>query len=378
MQKEIKNETNSDTFEDENFINGLEILYYGVLNYIDNKTNEKRVYLTGATDNPNLVGFLLNQKMKERHVQCLSNEIECTIYENDMFEDLAAESIFVNKNNYFQDTHSENIFYDEDKVMLFEITKMVPDNVKRKNFKTDKDFANEINNSSEIIVHPLDSSQIIIDLERLSKSTFFSCPLLDSKEYESEINNFINSKDYDDFDDLIQEAIDLKEFLSTEIPELSSQEDQDFILEKALGEEWKEQLELLKYFMQRSDLILTVSCIEIDEIGTFGNDNKENLLSFIGNCLMLAEDEEINPLSFSVIVRQFTDVYINKKIPEKNVGACIINEHGIFPLSKKDIMMASLTCAKTGKKLKKEENVTYMSFNNLLQELNKSENKTLH
>lgn len=58
MQKEIKNETNSDTFEDENFINGLEILYYGVLNYIDNKTNEKRVYLTGATDNPNLVGFL--------------------------------------------------------------------------------------------------------------------------------------------------------------------------------------------------------------------------------------------------------------------------------------------------------------------------------
>lgn len=360
----------------------IKILYYGSLNYINTETNEKRFFLTGATDDPNLVGFLLNQKLQEDNIKFLDFDIECMPYEDDMFSTLAEEDIFVNENNFLQNHSSKNIHTDKDKICLFEIVKEVPKTIKRKNFKTEEKFVEAVNKKSTILVNRLDSTIIIEDFERLSKSTFFSCPIVNSSDYKNEIIDFLNSDCYSYFEQSISIAIGLKDCLSSIIDDFNTeynQQDSDVILETVLkpllGEKWKEQLNLLKYFIDRTDLKLTVSSIELNEIGEFGQDNKNKLFEFIEYCLMKAENHKIDKLTFSVIVRQFTDIFIEKTIPEKYVGACVLNEHGIFPLSKKDIMMASLICAETGKKLKKEKTVTYMSFNNLFQELKNSENK---
>lgn len=347
------------------------ILYYGFLNYINKQTNEQRVYVTGATDDVNLVGFLLNQKIKETNVEFLSFKIECIPYDDEMFETLADEDIFVNKNNSLQSHSNGDIFYDEDQVMLFEIIRVTSKKINRGDFKTDKEYQNAINEVSDIMINPLDNIKITLDFERLSKSTFVSCPIVHSETYTDDINEFLNSTDYHNFEESIKDIVTFKESLS----------DGSYLgyeMDSIFDEEWREQLNLLNYFIDRTDLFLTVSCIEIDENGTFGVDNSDQLLEFIEHCFIEAANYEIEPLSFSVIVRQYTDIYIAKNTPETNVGACIFNKHGIFPLSKKDIMAASLTCASTGRKIQKEKNVTYMSFNNLMKELQSSENKTVH
>lgn len=347
------------------------ILYYGFLSYINKSTNEQRVYVTGATDDVNLVGYLLNEKMKENNVECLSFKIECIPYEDDMFEDLSDEDIFVNRNNSLQNHINGDIFHDEDQVMLFEIIRMTSKQLNRDNFKTDEEFQNAINEISVIMVNPLDSVTIICDFERLSKSTFISCPIVDSENYMDEVEDFLSSPDYHNFEESIKNIVEFKDALCDDYY-LGHEMDSIF------DEEWQEQLELLNYFIARNDLFLTVSCIEIDENGTFGVDNKDQLLDFMEYCLFTAGNYEIESLSFTVIVRQYTDTYISKNTPETNVGACILNKYGIFPLSKKDIMAASLTCATTGRNIPKKKNVTYMSFNNLMKELQSTENKTVH
>lgn len=363
----------------------IEILYYGVLNYINIETNEKRFYLTGATNDANLVAFLLHRKIEEENVKILDFDIECMLYESDMFSKLSKENLFVNKGNFLQKNISKNIYTDDDKICLFDIVKVIPKNIKRKNFKTKEQFEQSVNKRTTILANLLDSTTISNNPESLSKSTFFSCPIINSDEFKDEITEFLKSSFYSDFEESINIAIELKDCLSENIDDLNFENeecDSNIILETvlipSLGERWKEQLDLLKYFKNRTDLKLTVSCIEINKTVQFDQENKENLFEFIEYCLIVAENNGIEKLTLSVIIRYFTDVYIDKSTPEKYVGACILNDHGIFGLSKKDIMMASLTCAETGKKLKQEKNVSYMSFDDLFQRLKKSENKIIH
>lgn len=134
-------------------------------------------------------------------------------------------------------------------------------------------------------------------------------------------------------------------------------------------EKWIQQLTFLKELSLRDDLYITITGKY--NTGTFAQDNNEYILSFINQQFKEANanDDNIEDLVFSVVIRQFTKIKNNKGIPQKRVAICIMKQDGIYPVSKEQTISASTTCYKTGKSLKPEKGVTYIGFEQMLEYL---------
>lgn len=135
------------------------------------------------------------------------------------------------------------------------------------------------------------------------------------------------------------------------------------------NQKWTKQLNFLKELSLRDDLYITINC-EYDS-GTFANDNNEYLLSFVNQQFKEAysNDNGLEDLLFSIVVRQFTKIKNDNEIPQKRVAICIIKQDGIYSINKEDTIAACTTCHQTGKPLKPEKGVTYIGFDQMLKYL---------
>lgn len=133
---------------------------------------------------------------------------------------------------------------------------------------------------------------------------------------------------------------------------------------------WKNQLDFLKLLNERDDLYLTL--MSPYETGTFAADNKQFLLSFVNQQFknFQANDEPLDKLFFSIVIRQFTNIKHSSKIPQKRLAMCLVTSNGVVPISKEDNILASTTNASNGTKLAPEKGVTYISFDDMLGYLN--------
>lgn len=202
----------------------LYILHYGVIDYIDLKTNERKNYISAFAASPEFVGYALNIKNKE-DIQVLNITIKCGLYYTKFFETLKNEEIFISKENRIQIKTNKNSFTDDDKVILVETTKILPKGIRRKNFKTDKEFDCEIKKATEIFIEPIHLIEFIEDIKRLSKSKFISIPIVDIDNYNTEIDNFINSNDFEYFKEIIYKAKEEKVHFLEKLYKLVSEED---------------------------------------------------------------------------------------------------------------------------------------------------------
>lgn len=131
-------------------------------------------------------------------------------------------------------------------------------------------------------------------------------------------------------------------------------------------QKWIQQLTFLKELSLRDDLYITI--MSPYDAGTFAQDNNEHLLSFVNQQFKIsqANDDKLEDLFFSVVIRQFTNIKNNKNIPQKRVSICMIKQDSIYPASKEQTIAASTICSQTGKTLKPEKGVTYIGFEEML------------
>jgi hypothetical protein len=133
---------------------------------------------------------------------------------------------------------------------------------------------------------------------------------------------------------------------------------------------WTAQLQFLKLLTDREDLYITIN--SPDEVGTFANDNKQYLLSFIYNEFKKENmvNDNLDRLIFAVVIRQFTEELTNRNIPKKRVAMCCLKQNGVYPIKAKDALLAATTDFQTGNKIAKEDDVEYIDFKEMLQYLN--------
>lgn len=221
----MKKEDEFPMITDENKNTDLYILHYGVIDYIDLKTNERRNYITAFADSPEFVGYALNIKRQEDDIQILDTIIRCGLYYTNFFEALSNEGVFISKDNRFQINFNKNTFTDDDKVILVETTKVLPKGIRRKNFKTEKEFDYAIKKAIKTVIEPIHLIEFMEDRKRLSKSTFLSIPIVDTDNYDTEVDNFINSDDYEYFKEIIYNAKEEKVHYLEKLYELVNEED---------------------------------------------------------------------------------------------------------------------------------------------------------
>jgi hypothetical protein len=200
------------------------------------------------------------------------------------------------------------------------------------------------------------------------------------------INSFSNSKEYLKYEYEVNEEIDIN---SHEELKYEDFDDSDFFEEAndsevdpdtmvsinkgfiklIVKEEWKEQLYFIKELYKRDDVFISIVSSQRESFGTFGQDNKEHIFSFIKDEMKEAQFHNSlknEDFGFILTIRQFTKVMHKPEVPMKRVAMCFMNNDGIYPISKKETMDASLTCVKTGSKLNKEKDVQYIRFQKML------------
>lgn len=147
------------------------------------------------------------------------------------------------------------------------------------------------------------------------------------------------------------------------------------ILRQKLGENWTDQIELLESLVSRKNLFFTFLDVKTQQVGTFGEDNIQNLAEYL---LFLLQFQKPSDLRLIVFVRCFNFAVMKNNIPLKYISCCILTEKGVLPLSKEDVEESSTTDFQTGQKIEKEFQAIYMSFNDWLEKAKGEEKLILH
>ena len=182
--------------------------------------------------------------------------------------------------------------------------------------------------------------------------------------YEYEINNVIELSKEEDFDYNVGDAEECEDVDPDMLVSLYSAQMGELTKGK-----WSEQLSFFKDLYDREDLFISVVPTHNEDYGTFGQDNKEFLFSFVKNHIKEGIEEgafEEQNFGFIFTIRQFTNIMHKPNVPVKRVAMCCVNSAGIFPISKKETTEANMTCAETGRKLKKEQGVHFVGFQKMM------------
>ena len=355
-------------------------IYFGLIITKNKKTNKIKREITKITDSPYLAAYFLDERIKK----IKSNKNLLIDYKN-LEEELISYE--------FIEDFEEKIPYN---ISFVEITEEYKENFKVSMLESglnesEIEELTDFENEGYYDVEFLEDLQFYKDQDESFINSVIEDFLSDkenkkidfigfcnSEDYLMEIETFKNSKRYSYYKDDISNIIE--EYEEEEFEEESYDSiDSDSLVSLYSAQilnytqgKWKEQLNFLKKLYERDDLFLSILHTN-DSYGTFGNDNKQYLLSFIKQEIIDALENNTfdnKKFGFIMTIRQFTNIMHKPNIPVKRVSMCYINNDGIFPISKKDIIIANSTCAMTGKKIKKEEGVQYVGFEKMLDYLN--------
>lgn len=93
--------------------------------------------------------------------------------------------------------------------------------------------------------------------------------------------------------------------------------------------EWREFASVIDQLLLRNDLYYIVENSASMQQGTFGEDNKSSLYSFLNNNLKFNPDSE-----FLIIITQFTNIQaIDSNLPVKRVAGAVFNKDGFNPIN---------------------------------------------
>ena len=363
-------------------------IYFGLIITKNKKTNKIKREITKITDSPYLAAYFLDERIKKiksnKNLLIDYKNLEEELISYEFIEDLEVEEKIPYNISFIEMTEE----YKED----FKVT-MLESGLNESEIEELTDFEND----GYYDVEFLDDLQFYKDQEESVINSVIEDFLSDkenkkidfiefcnSEDYLMEIETFKNSKRYSYYKEDISNIIEEYEYEYEEEEEEFEEESNDSIDSDSLVSlysaqilnytqgKWKEQVNFLKKLYERDDLFLTIVHTN-DSYGTFGNDNKQYLLSFIKQEIIEALENNTfdnKKFGFIMTIRQFTNIMHKPNIPVKRVSMCYINNDGIFPISKKDIIIANSTCAITGKKIKKEEGVQFVGFENMLGYLN--------
>lgn len=354
-------------------------IYFGLIITKNKKTNKIKREITKITDSPYLAAYFLDEKIKKiksnKNLLIDYKNLEEELISYEFIEDLDFEEKIPYNISFVEMTEDLKASMLESGLNESEIEELT--NFENEGYY-DVEFLEDLQfykNQDESLINSV-IEDFLLDKENKKIDFIEFC---NSEDYLMEIETFKNSKRYlhykEDINNIIIEEYEEEEFEEesndsidpNSLVSLYSAQ----ILNYTQGK-WKEQLNFFKKLYERDDLFLSIVHTN-DSYGTFGNDNKQYLLSFIKQEIIEALDNNTfdnKKFGFIMTIRQFTNIMHKQNIPVKRVSMCYINNDGIFPISKKDIIIANSTCAMTGKKIKKEEGVQYVGFEKMLDYLN--------
>lgn len=359
-------------------------IYFGLIITKNKKTNKIKREITKITDSPYLAAYFLDERIKKiksnKNLLIDYKNIEEELISYEFIENLDFEEkipyniSFVKMTEEYQENLKASML--ESGLNEFEIEELT--NFENEGYY-DVEFLDDLQfykNQEESVINSV-IEDFLLDKENKKIDFIEFC---NSDDYLMEIETFKNSKRYLHYKEEIENLIEDEQYEDEEFKEESGDSiDSDSLVSLYSAQIlnytqgiWKEQLNFFKKLYERDDLFLTIVHTN-DSYGTFGNDNKQYLLSFIKQEIIEAlENNTFNSKKFGFVmtIRQFTNIMHKPNIPVKRVSMCYINNDGIFPISKKDIIIANSTCAITGKKIKKEEGVQFVGFENMLGYLN--------
>ncbi len=347
-------------------------LFFSYANFFDLETNQKKTIISDLTDSIEKSAYLLSKKMQ--HIDINNNEFDLN-YGYHSFTKKELKSI-KNDNLYVPiiryKLFKEDDFFDYDVFYGFKLDKNQNIQELRKKYidlmKKNKDHIEYMEDMYPdkkyvyLIKYSYDDFSGLNDFLKDKNNYYHFLIELESNARESLKESLL---EYD---------MDLDEEFSEGDEE--AQENLDDGTKKVLIEmyrnrflnnhkKWNPITIIIDQLLKRTDLYLTISSKNFD-VGTFAEDNKHFIYSYLDNLLKKDNKNEI-----VIFIRQFTSMNIpNTNIPYKRVSAVSLfnDNYGFF--DKEYLEYISRLNRFTGELMDKEEGVTYLDSEDMFRVLN--------
>lgn len=346
-------------------------LFFSYANFYDSETNQKTTIISDLTDSIEKSAYLLYKKMQ--HIN--NNEFDLNYgyhsFTNKELKSIKNHSLYIPiiRYKFFKDDD----FFDYDVFYGFKLDKNQNIQELRKKYidlmKKNKDhieYMEEMYPDKKyvyLIKYSHDDFSGLNDFLK-DKNNYYHFLIESESNARESLNETLMELEMD-FDD--EEFEESEEIEHEELDDSTKKVLIEMYRNRFLNnhKKWSSITILIDQLLKRTDLYLTVSGKNV-EVGTFAEDNKHFIYSYLDNLLKQDSKNQI-----VIFIRQFTSMNIpNTKIPYKRVSAVTLlkDNYGFF--DKDYLENISRLNYETGELMDKEEGVTYLDSEDMLKILN--------